>query len=841
MRIRTQFVLNTLLFGIILVLMAVSAFVTHRQVDTTRKQDSIAASIAQGANELSYLANDYLIYRESQQLSRWQSRFALFSNQVAALNVDRPEQQVLTRNIQVNLHRLQDVFNSAVSAAGVSSSSQETVLDPALLQVSWSRIAIQSQGLISDASRLSQLLRQQMDNLMNRRSLLIYLMTGLFGALLLTSYLLTYQRILKSLAKVRAGTASIGSGNFDFKFADEKNDEIGDLSRAFNQMTADLKTVTASKADLEHEIAERKQAEEALRAAHAQAVWLARFPEQNPNPILRASADGTVLYCNPASAKLSGWRCDVGRVPPNDLLPLVGRAMAEGTELQQDVQLGERFYIVCVSPFPKEGYANIYGSDITERKQAEEALRRSEEHFRALAEALPQIVWTADAEGGVEWFNNRWYDYTGEPYGIGQGWGWELTAHPDDMPHTLKNWQEARQSGTLFQNEIRVRSHAGQYRWFLVRAWPLLDEDGKVVRWFGTNTDIEELRQVEQKLRESEARYRTLFESMTEGFALHEILCDEQGRPCDYRFLDVNPAFERLTGLKRADLLSRCVRDVLPGTEAHWIENFGRVALTGEPVHFENFSASLGRWYEVFAYRPVVNQFAVLFTDITERKRAEDALREREARISASLQEKEVLLKEIHHRVKNNMQVISSLVALQADELQDAATRAVLMDLTHRVRSMAMVHEKLYQSVDLARVEFAEYARSLLNYLWGAHGTAASGVRLAMDLKPVSLAVNEAVPCGLILNELVSNALKHAFCGRAGGDVAVSLCYDEESRIVLRVRDNGAGLPPGFDWRQARSLGLRLVQMLAGQLHAAVDVSAKGGIEFAIRFGGPKT
>jgi two-component sensor histidine kinase len=109
-----------------------------------------------------------------------------------------------------------------------------------------------------------------------------------------------------------------------------------------------------------------------------------------------------------------------------------------------------------------------------------------------------------------------------------------------------------------------------------------------------------------------------------------------------------------------------------------------------------------------------------------------------------------------------------------------------------------------------------------------------------MNLEPVSVAVNEAVPCGLILNELVSNALKHAFCGSADGDVAVSLCYDEEGRIVLRVRDNGAGLPPGFDWRQARSLGLRLVQMLAGQLHAAVDVSAKGGTEFAIRFGGPK-
>jgi PAS domain S-box-containing protein len=219
-----------------------------------------------------------------------------------------------------------------------------------------------------------------MDQLVNRRTLLLYFMMAVFGALLLSSYMMTSRRILKSLARLRAGAAIIGSGNLDFRIEEKRNDEIGDLSRAFNQMTTDLKTVTASKADLEHEIAERKQ--------------------------------------------------------------------------------------------------------------AEEALRRSEEHFRALAEALPQIVWTADAEGGVEWFNNRWYDYTGEPYGVGQGWGWELTAHPDDMPHTLKNWQEARQRGTLFQNEIRVRSRAGQYRWFLVRAWPLLDEDGKVVHWFGTNTDI---------------------------------------------------------------------------------------------------------------------------------------------------------------------------------------------------------------------------------------------------------------------------------------------------------------------------------------------------------------
>jgi PAS domain S-box-containing protein len=240
---------------------------------------------------------------------------------------------------------------------------------------------------------------------------------------------------------------------------------------------------------------------------------------------------------------------------------------------------------------------------------------------------------------------------------------------------------------------------------------------------------------------------------------------------------------------------------------------------------------------------------------------AEETLRESQTRIRASLAEKEVLLKEIHHRVKNNMQVISSLVALQADELQDAALRAALQDVTHRVRSMALVHEKLYQSADLARVEFAEYARSLLNYLWRAHGTAAADVRLALDLEPVSISVNAAVPCGLILNELASNALKHAFPKEDSKfeatrnkqiqkskspmtetepwEVRVALKASPEGPVCLRVRDNGKGLPPGTDWRQSRSLGLRLVQMLTGQLGGTVDVVTRPGegTEFQVVFG----
>jgi PAS domain S-box-containing protein len=234
-----------------------------------------------------------------------------------------------------------------------------------------------------------------------------------------------------------------------------------------------------------------------------------------------------------------------------------------------------------------------------------------------------------------------------------------------------------------------------------------------------------------------------------------------------------------------------------------------------------------------------------IFDDITKRKRAEEALKKAHDDLAklveqrtSELREKEVMLKEIHHRVKNNLQVISSLVGLQADGSSDETVREVLRDVTYRVRSMALVHEKLYQSNDLAHIDFAEYTRGLLSYLWRAHGAVAATVRLTLDLKPVSLPVDTAVPCGLILNELAGNALKHAFHGRSDGEVIVSLQNSADGRIHLSVADNGVGLPAEFDWREASSLGLRLVQMLSGQLDASVEASGEEGTRFEIVFSG---
>ncbi len=215
--------------------------------------------------------------------------------------------------------------------------------------------------------------------------------------------------------------------------------------------------------------------------------------------------------------------------------------------------------------------------------------------------------------------------------------------------------------------------------------------------------------------------------------------------------------------------------------------------------------------------------------DITERKQAEEQVR-------TALQEKEVMLREIHHRVKNNLQVIASLVDLQTNTLEDPAVLGIFADIRGRVRSMALVHEKLYQSESLARVDFGEYMQSLLGYLARAHNKPGSSIALKTDLQPVQLSLDKAVPCGLIINELVSNAYKHAFPGRAEGEIRAALALDPDGRVRVRVADSGVGLPAGEDWRTRSSLGLRLVQLLSGQLNATLEARTEAGTDFQITF-----
>jgi len=204
--------------------------------------------------------------------------------------------------------------------------------------------------------------------------------------------------------------------------------------------------------------------------------------------------------------------------------------------------------------------------------------------------------------------------------------------------------------------------------------------------------------------------------------------------------------------------------------------------------------------------------------------------------LTASLREKEVLLKEVHHRVKNNLQVISSLLNLQARHVLDPQALEMFKESQNRVRSIALFHEKLYQSRDLAHVEASEYLKTLIANLLAAYGARPSALVLDVGEEEVLLGVDVAVPLGLVVNELISNALKHAFPGGHLGQIRVELRRVEETRCRLSVIDNGVGFPSNLDFRRAPSLGLQLVCTLVDQLGGAIELIRSGGTKFSVTF-----
>jgi two-component sensor histidine kinase/ActR/RegA family two-component response regulator len=223
--------------------------------------------------------------------------------------------------------------------------------------------------------------------------------------------------------------------------------------------------------------------------------------------------------------------------------------------------------------------------------------------------------------------------------------------------------------------------------------------------------------------------------------------------------------------------------------------------------------------------------------EVVERKRAEEQVR-------ASLREKEVLLLEIHDRVKNNLQVISSLLDMQSGYVREEQARKVLQESQDRIRAIALIHERLYASADLARIDLAEYLESSVDCLLGVYGHLATGVTLDVQAQDVSLGIDAAIPCGLIVTELVSNALKHAFPVGEGSnlatgeakEIAVQMRSEDDGLLSLTVSDNGVGLPHRVDPATTDSLGLRLVSLLTQQLRGTLEADRSAGTEFKITF-----
>lgn len=337
----------------------------------------------------------------------------------------------------------------------------------------------------------------------------------------------------------------------------------------------------------------------------------------------------------------------------------------------------------------------------------------------------------------------------------------------------------------------------------------------------------------------AEARYRTLVEQIPAVTFMASL--DEQAHE-----LYVSPQIEGLLGFSPEKWISDPIRwfhQIHPDDRERMSLEFARSCIEGGSFRGEFRVLTRDKrvlWVHCEARMVRDDKGEPLFLqgvgfDITESKTAEEKVR-------ASLREKEVLLKEIHHRVKNNLQITSSLLRLQAPRIKDKDALAIFTESESRIRSMALVHEKLYQSKDMARIEFAAYIRELCSYLAQAYSVSTSHIRLKFELEEGYLGIDQAVPCALILNELVSNSIKHAFPEGRRGEVAVqfSCRRSEKTRkkeCCLVVQDDGVGIPSEFDVRKSKSLGLTLVTNLTKQLDGRfVVLSAQPGSRFELVF-----
>jgi PAS domain S-box-containing protein len=347
------------------------------------------------------------------------------------------------------------------------------------------------------------------------------------------------------------------------------------------------------------------------------------------------------------------------------------------------------------------------------------------------------------------------------------------------------------------------------------------------------DAEIEERKRTEEALRESEARFRQVVESAPVPIGVYHA----SGR-IEY----FNPKLEETFGYSLAEVanVDQWFEKVYPDPgyrqtrRGVWKDALETAAQKGEPGGDGGIEANVTcrdgsvRIMQVFDVLMGDRRLAV-FNDLTERMRSEEALR-------ASLAEKETLLKEVHHRVKNNLQVISSLLSLQFRQTGGADPRAFLQDTQNRIRSMAMVHEVLYRSGSISNVGFSEYVGSLCEHLARSYAAAARGIRLTPRIAGVFLDLDQAIVAGLIINELVTNAMKHAFGSRPEGDIRVELQADGDGHLALRVADNGVGMPAGELPAAAGTLGLLLVRNLARQLDGELTVRQDHGTVFEIVF-----
>ncbi|MDE2430471.1 MAG: PAS domain S-box protein [Burkholderiales bacterium] len=465
-----------------------------------------------------------------------------------------------------------------------------------------------------------------------------------------------------------------------------------------------------------------------------------------------------------------------------------------------------------------EGYAKVT-KDMTERK-------RLEERFRRVVESAPNAMVMINRAGRIEMVNTqaeRLFGYTRTEM---LGKLVEILvpdrfshAHPEKRNQFFDDPQ-ARPMGA--GRDLFGRRKDGSEFPVEIGLNPIETEDGMMV--LSSIVDISERKRLEE-------RFRRVVESAPNAM----VMINQRGR-----IEMVNTQAEIMFGYERVELLAQTVEILVP-------DRFRRGHPQKRDLYYADpQSRPMGAGRDLFGRRKDGSEFPIeiglnpidtadgvmvlsSIVDISDRK-------QKEVRIQAALKEKDLLLGEIHHRVKNNLQIIHSLLNLQSSQIADSAVKGMLMDSQNRIQSMALIHQTLYQSNDFARVDFSGFLEALVPTIVASYGVDTKNLSLNIDAGAVFLPINSAIPCGLLINELVTNSLKHAFLDGQAGEISVILALQDNGNILLTVADTGVGIDENLDINNIETLGLRLVTLLSQQLNGELTIQRQKPTKFSLEF-----
>jgi two-component system, sensor histidine kinase PdtaS len=387
----------------------------------------------------------------------------------------------------------------------------------------------------------------------------------------------------------------------------------------------------------------------------------------------------------------------------------------------------------------------------------------------------------------------------------------------------------ADRTGRIEEEGWRVRKNGGQFRAHAV-VDAIRDPDGRLIGFVKLTRDMTEQNRSDEALRRSEERFRRVVEATPNAM----VMIDRAGR-----IEMVNAQTERVFGYARAELLGQPMEMLVPERLR------GRHPGLRTTFYDDPLTRPMGAGRDLYGLRKDGSEFAVeiglnpietdegtmvlsAIVDISTRKREE-------ARVLAALKEKDILLGEIHHRVKNNLQIVDSLLGLQSGTVDDTGLQDILRESQNRIKSMALIHQILYQSNDFARIDFSNFLDTLVPALASAYGADPDRIAIAINAIEVRLPVGVAIPCGLLVNELVSNALKHAFPGDRNGEIRIDLGIAADGQILLSVEDDGVGIPDDLDLDQTATLGLQLVMLLTDQIGGEIAIRRSNPTRFALQ------